>query len=274
LAEITSADYLGERLVVCRNPLLAAERARKRKELLAAAEKKLEAVTKAVSRKQRPLRGKEQIGLRVGRELKSTKMQKHFELTIEDDSFTYRRLEEKIAEEAALDGLYVVRTSVPAETLSAERTVASYKDLSQVEWAFRSMKSVDLKVRPIFHWKDDRIRAHVFLCMLAYYVEWHMRGKLAELLFDDHERELAEETRESIVAKAPRSEAARRKEHNRRTPDGLPVQSFQCLLKDLATLCKNRVCWESSPDAQFDQLTLPTDLQRRVFDLLGLAIGM
>ncbi len=274
LAEITSADYPGERLVVCRNPLLAAERARKRKELLAAAEKKLEAVTKAVSRKQRPLRGKEQIGLRVGRELKSTKMQKHFELTIEDDSFTYRRREEKIAEEAALDGLYVIRTSVPAETLSAERTVASYKDLSQVEWAFRSMKSVDLKVRPIFHWKDDRIRAHVFLCMLAYYVEWHMRGKLAELLFDDHERELAEETRESIVAKAPRSEAARRKESKRRTSDGLPVQSFQCLLKDLATLCKNRVCWESSPDAQFDQLTLPTDLQRRAFDLLGLAIGM
>ena len=274
LAEITSADYPGERLVVCRNPLLAAERARKRNELLAAAEKKLEAVAKAVSRKQRPLRGKEQIGLRVGRELKSTKMQKHFELTIEDDSFTYRRREEKIAEEAALDGLYVIRTSVPAETLSAERTVASYKDLSQVEWAFRSMKSVDLKVRPIFHWKDDRIRAHVFLCMLAYYVKWHMRGKLAELLFDDHERELAEETRESIVAKAPRSEAARRKESKRRTSDGLPVQSFQCLLKDLATLCKNRVCWESSPDAQFDQLTLPTDLQRRAFDLLGLAIGM
>ena len=273
LAEITSTDYPGERLVVCRNPLLAAERARKRKELLAAAEKKLEAVAKAVSRKQRPLRGKEQIGLRIGRDLKSSKMQKHFELSIEDDSFTYRRLDQKIAEEAALDGLYVVRTSVPAETLSAERTVATYKDLSRVEWAFRSMKSVDLKVRPIYHWKDDRIRAHVFLCMLAYYVEWHMRGKLAELLFDDHERELAEETRESIVAKAPRSEAARRKERKRRTSDGFPVQSFQCLLKDLATLCKNRVCWESSPDAQFDQLTVPTDLQRHAFDLLGLAIG-
>jgi transposase len=276
LAEITSVDYPGERLVVCRNPLLADERARKRKELLAAAEKKLEAVSKAVSRKRRPLRGKDQIGLRIGRDLKSTKMQKHFELTIKDDSFRYRRLDEKIAEEAALDGLYVVRTSVPAETLSAERTVATYKDLSQVEWAFRSMKSVDLKVRPIYHWKDDRIRAHVFLCMLAYYVEWHMRGKLAELLFDDHERELAEETRESresIVSKAPRSEAARRKERKRRTSDGFPVQSFQCLLKDLATLCKNRVCWEASPDAQFDQLTVPTDLQRRAFDLLGLTIG-
>ena len=273
LAEVTSADYPGERLVVCRNPLLAEERARKRKELLAAAEKKLEAVAKAVSRKQQPLRGKEQIGMRIGRDLKNTKMQKHFELTIEDESFTYRRLDEKIAEEAALDGLYVIRTSVAAETLSAERAVAAYKGLSQVEWAFRSLKSVDLKVRPIYHWKDDRIRAHVFLCMLAYYVEWHMRGKLAELLFDDHERELAEETRKSIVSKAPRSQAARRKESRRRTADGLPVQSFQCLLKDLATLCKNRVCWASSPDAQFDQLTMPTDLQRRVFDLLGLVIG-
>ena len=273
LAEVTSADYPGERLVVCRNPLLAAERARKRKELLAAADKKLEAVAKAVSRKRQPLRGKEQIGLRIGRELKTTKMQKHFELTIEDDSFTYRRLDEKIAEEAALDGLHVIRTSVPAETLSADRTVAAYKDLSQVEWAFRSMKSVDLKVRPIYHWKDDRIRAHVFLCMLAYYVEWHMRGKLAELLFDDHERDLVEQTRKSIVAKAPRSEAAKHKERKRRTSDGFPVQSFQCLLKDLATLCKNRVCWKASPDAQFDQLTVPTDLQRRVFDLLGLATG-
>jgi transposase len=273
LAEVTSADYPGERLVVCRNPLLADERARKRKELLAAAEKKLEAVANAVSRKQRPLRGKEQIGLRIGRDLKNTKMQKHFELNIEDESFTYRRFDEKIAEEAALDGLYVIRTSVPAETMSAERTVATYKDLSQVERAFRSMKSVDLKVRPIYHWKDDRIRAHVFLCMLAYYVEWHMRGKLAELLFDDHERELAEATRKSIVSKAPRSAAAKRKERERRTSDGYPVQSFQCLLKDLATLCKNRVCWESSPDAQFDQLTLPTDLQRRAFDLLGVAIG-
>jgi len=274
LAEVTSADYPGERLVVCRNPLLAAERARKRNELLAAAEKKLEGVAKAVSRTRQPLRGKEQIGLRIGRELKTTKMRKHFELTIEDDSFTYRRLEEKIAEEAALDGLYVIRTSVPAQTLSAEQTEGAYKDLSQVESAFRSMKSVDLEVRPIYHWKDDRIRAHVFLCMLAYYVEWHMRGKLAELLFDDHEREQAEQARASIVAKAPRSEAAKQKDHSRRTSDGFPVQSFQCLLKDLATLCKNRMRWKASPDAQFDQLTVPTDLQRRVFGILGLAIRM
>lgn len=271
LAEVSSPDYPGERLVVCRNPLLAAERARKRQELLAAAEQKLKAVVQAVSRPQRPLRGQDQIGLRVGRELKHTKMQKHFELTIQDDVFAYRRREEQIAAEAALDGLYVVRTSLADETLSAKQTVAAYKDLSQVEQAFRSMKSVDLKVRPIYHWKDDRIRAHVFLCMLAYYLEWHLREALAELLFDDHEREAAEETRESIVAPAPRSAAAKRKEQERRTVDGYPVQSFQCLLKDLATQCKNVVRWASAPEVQFERITLPTALQRRVFELLGLA---
>ena len=273
LAEVASSDYPDERLIVCRNPLLADERARKRKVLLAAAEKKLDAVVKAVSREKRPLRGKDKIGLRVGRDLKGTKMQKHFELTIEDDSFSYQRLNEHIAEEAALDGLYVIRTSLSQETISAEQTVVRYKHLSQVEWAFRSLKSVDLKVRPIYHWKDDRIRAHVFLCMLAYYVEWHLRGALAELLFDDHEREAAEATRASVVTPAPRSEAAKRKEQQRRTADGFPVQSFQCLLKDLATLCKNRARWDSSPEVEFDRVTLPTDLQRRVFELLGLGFG-
>jgi hypothetical protein len=172
-----------------------------------------------------------------------------------------------------LDGLYVVRTSLAKETLSAEHTVAAYKDLSQVEWAFRSIKSVDLKVRPIYHWKDDRIRAHVFLCMLAYYLEWHMRGALAELLFDDHEREAAEETRTSIVAPAPRSAAAKLKEQQRRTADGHPVQSFQCLLKDLATQCKNTVRWVSSPAVAFERLTLPTALQRRALELLGLSLS-
>lgn len=272
LAEVTSASYPGERLIVCRNPLLAEQRSRKRKELLAAAEKKLEAVAQAVARARRPLRGKDQIGLRVGRDLKGTKMQKHFELTIEDDSFAYRRRDEQIAQEAALDGLYVVRTSLSQQSLSAERTVSAYKDLSQVEWAFRSLKTVDLQVRPIYHWKDDRIRAHVFMCMLAYYVEWHLRSALSELLFDDHEREAAEATRPSIVSPAPRSEAAQRKEQSRRTAEGLPVQSFQCLLKDLATLCKHRVRWASSAEVEFERVTLPTALQRRVFELLGLSL--
>ena len=273
LAEVTSSDYPGERLIVCRNPLLADERARKRRELLAVAEKKLDAVAKAVSRERQPLRGKDKIGLRIGRDLKTTKMMKHFQLTIKDDSFSYQRLDQQIAEEASLDGFYVIRTSLSRERMSAEDTVRTYKDLSQVEWAFRSMKSVDLKVRPIYHWKDDRIRAHVFLCMLAYYLEWHLRGKLVELLFDDHERDAAEESRKSVVAPAPRSDAAKQKEQQRRTADGFPVQSFQCLLKDLGTLCKNRVRWDSSPDMEFDRLTLPTDLQRRVFELLGLTIG-
>jgi transposase len=273
LAEVTSPDYPDERLIVCRNPLLADERARKRNELLAAAEKKLAAVVQAVSRKRRPLRGKDKIGLRVGRDLKNSKMKKHFELTIADDSFCYQRLDEKIAAEAALDGLYVIRTSLAAETLSAEQTVSSYKGLARVERAFRSLKSVDLKVRPIYHWKDDRIRAHVFLCMLAYYVEWHMRGRLVEILFDDHQREAAEATRASVVSPAPRSEAAKLKDQQRRTPDGFPVQSFQCLLKDLATLCKNRVRWTSSPDVEFDRLTEPTDLQRHAFELMGLSIS-
>jgi transposase len=272
LAEVTSSDYPGERLIVCRNPLLAEERARKRQELLAAAEKKLAAVVQAVSRARQPLRGKDEIGLRIGRDLKNTKMKKHFELTIEEDSFSYRRLDEQIAQEAALDGLYVVRTSLSRETLTAEQTVSSYKDLSQVEWAFRSLKTMDLQVRPIYHWKDDRIRAHVFLCMLAYYVEWHLRGALSEVLFDDHEREAAEATRKSIVSPAPRSEAAKQKEHDRRTPDGFPVQSFQCLLKDLATLCKNRVRWSSRSEVEFERVTMPTALQRRVFELLGLSL--
>lgn len=270
LGEVASADYPGERLIVCRNPLLAEERGRKRKELLAAAETKLTAVVQAVSRARQPLRGKDEIGLRVGRDLKDTKMKKHFELTIEENSFSYRRLDEQIAQEAALDGLYVVRTSLSRETLTAEQTVSAYKDLSQVEWAFRSLKTMDLQVRPIYHWKDDRIRAHVFLCMLAYYVEWHLRGALSELLFDDHEREAAEVTRKSIVSPAPRSEAAQRKEQQRRSPEGFPVQSFQCLLKDLATLCKNRVRWSSRSEVEFERVTLPTALQCRVFELLGL----
>jgi transposase len=273
LVEVTSDDYPDERLIICRNPLLAHERARKRKELLASAEKKLDAVVKAVSRPKNPLRGKDKIGLRIGRELKSTKMQKHFELTIKEDSFSYCRKTDQIAAEAALDGLYVVRTSTPAKTLSSEQAVLAYKSLSQVESAFRSLKNIDLKIRPIYHWKDDRIKSHVFLCMLAYYLEWHMRGNLVELLFDDHEREAAESDRASVVLKAPRSKAAKRKEQVRRTSDGFPVQSFQCLLKDLGTLCKNRVCWKSSPDVEFDRLTEPTNLQRHAFDLLSISIG-
>jgi len=202
LAEVRSSDYPGERLIVCRNPLLAEERARKREELLQATERELEKIAQAVGREKRPLRGKEKIGVRVGKVLDRYKVGKHFLLEIEEAQFVYRRNQAKIAEEAALDGLYVLRTSVKEEALSASDTVLSYKRLSHVERAFRSLKTVDLKLRPIFHRLDDRVRAHAFLCTLAYYVEWHMRQKLAPLLFDDAERAVAAAERPSPLAPA------------------------------------------------------------------------
>jgi len=267
LAEITSEEFPGERLIVCRNPILAEERARKRRELLQATENKLDKIVEAVTRKKAPLRGEAKIGLRVGRVLNKYKMAKHFELEIKQDQFTYQRRGAKIAEEAALDGLYVIRTSVDAEEFSSEETVRTYKSLSQVERAFRSMKTVDLEIRPIFHWKDDRIRAHVFLCMLAYYVEWHLRRNLKPLLFDDHERESVEATRSSVVEPAPRSQAAKQKDYGKRTDDNYPVQSFRSLLKDLGTMCRN---YAKAQSVEFSILTTPTPLQQRVFELLGI----
>lgn len=269
LAEVVSPDFPGERLIVCRNPLLAEERARKRSELLAATEKELEKIAAATRRESKPLRGAAQIGLRTGKVLNSYKVGKHFELTIRDDEFSYRRNEARIAEESALDGIYVVRTSVSVERFGPEDTVRAYKDLSKVERAFRSIKTMDLKVRPIFHWLDDRIRAHVFLCMLAYYVEWHMRRKLAPILFDDHERAEAEASRGSIVSRAPRSQAARAKDETRWTKDGIPVHSFRTLLADLGTLAKNRVRVAGISDSEIDLLTQPTPVQARAFELLG-----
>jgi Transposase DDE domain len=269
LAEISAEEiFPGERLVVCRNPILADERARKREELLKATEKDLDVIVRATQRAKNPLKGKEQIGLRVGRVIGQRKMEKHFELTITETSFSYARREEKIHAEAALDGLYVIRSSVPKESMTADQLVSAYKSLSRVERAFRSIKSVDLHVRPIYHFNDDRIRAHVFLCMLAYYVEWHMRDRLRELLFDDPDREAAQRSRRSVVAPAKRSKSACEKDATLRTASGFPVQSFQDLLKDLATLNRNTVRLESS-GAEFKQLTEATPLQRRVFELLS-----
>jgi transposase len=269
LAEVASPEYPGERLIVCRNPLLAEERARKRQELLQATEKKLNQIVAATQRTARALRGQDKIGLRVGKVLNDYKVGKHFVLEIGDESFSYRRDEAKIAAEAALDGLYVIRTSVQAEAFSSSDTVRAYKDLSKVERAFRCLKTVDLKVRPIFHWRDERIRTHVFLCMLAYYVEWHLRQRLAPILFDDHDRAAAEETRASIVTPAPRSPAALEKDRTKHTPDGQPVHSFRTLLADLATLCKNRVRLARTDTPPFYVLTQPTPLQRQALDLLG-----
>jgi len=272
LAEVVSPDFPGERLIVCRNPLLADRRARKRAELLQASEKKLDAIVAATGRKKRPLRGKDKIALRVGKVLNQHKVGKHFVLEISDKSFSYKRDEAKISKESALDGIYVVRTSVQSDAFSSEDAVRAYKDLAKVERAFRSMKTVDLKVRPIYHWLDDRIRAHVFLCMLAYYVEWHMRQRLAPILFDDHQRTEAEQTRESIVAPAPRSLAARRKDFEKRTEDDDPVESFQTLLDNLGTLTKNRVRLQDSDGAEFYILAQPTPLQQRALALLDVSL--
>jgi hypothetical protein len=274
LAEITSSAYPGERLIVCRNPLLAEERRRKRAELLAATERDLSRIKLAVERKRNPLRGRAEIGLKVGAVLDQHKMAKHYELTIDDASFAWRRKEDAIAAEAQLDGIYVIRTNVPKEDLTAEQTVATYKSLSQVERAFRCLKTIDLEIRPIHHWLAPRVRAHVFLCMLAYYVEFHMRSRLAPILFDDHDRAAAAAERQSIVAPAQRSPAARRKITSRRTDDGLPVHSFRSLIGDLATLCLNKVSLPSNPKYRFELPTKPTPIQARAFELLGVSLAM
>ncbi len=265
LAEMQHPAYPGERLLACRNPLLAEERKRKREELLTATEKQLEKIRAATQRKRRPLRGKKEIGLAVGKVLGRYKMGKHLQLTIEEDRFDWTRKAASIEREAALDGIYVIRTSVPASSLIGPQVVATYKNLSTVERAFRSLKSVDLKVRPIYHHQAERVKAHVFLCMLAYYVEWHMRRALAPLLFDDEDHEAAQAQRASIVAPAQRSASAQQKAASKETADGLPVQSFRTLLADLATLTRNRV---RMGERSFDMLATPTAVQERALELL------
>jgi hypothetical protein len=273
LAEIASPDYPGERLIVCRNPLLAAERRRKRTDLLAATERDLGRIKLAVERKRAPLRGTAAIGLEVGAVLDKHKMGKHYELTITESAFAYRRKQDSIAGEARLDGIYVIRTNLPAAALTAEQAVGAYKSLARVERAFRCLKTIDLEIRPVFHWTAPRVRAHVFLCMLAYYVEFHMRSRLAPILFDDHDRAAAAAERPSIVAPAQRSPAAQRKVAARRTDDGLPVHSFRSLLADLATLCLNKVSLPSNPKYRFELPTKPTPLQARAAELLGLSLA-
>jgi hypothetical protein len=268
LAEIESPDYPGERLIVCRNPVLAAERARKRQELLEATERDLTRLQARIRRPRQPLRGAAAIGQAVGAVLGRRKVAKHFHITIGEDDLAFARDAAAIAAEAALDGFYVLRTSLPAEALDAAATVRAYKGLARVERAFRSLKTVDLEVRPVFHWIGPRVRAHVLLCMLAHYVEWHLRACLAPLLFDDHDRAGAEAQRASPVAKAEPSPAARRKATTRRTADGLPAHSFRSLLADLATLTRNTVRFGRG--ATTELLATPTPLQQRALELLGL----
>ncbi len=269
LAEISSDEFPGERLIACFNPLLADERARKRTDLLLATEDKLQRIAKQVARRtKRPLLTDE-IALKVGKIINRHKVGKHFNLHIEDGVFRWEGNEASIEQEAGLDGIYVIRTSEPKKRLSAEDTVRSYKNLGQVEQVFRCFKGIDIRVRPIYHRDDPRVRAHVFLCLLAYYVEWHMRRALGSVLFDDEELTANRKTRDA-VAKAEPSASARRKKSQRTTSDGLRVHSFHTLLQELGTLCRNRCRIQADPSGStFTQDTQPTPLHARVFQLLG-----
>ncbi len=272
LLELDSEHFPGERLVVCRNPLLAEERARKRVELLAATEAELATIASAVARKRNPLRGTQAIALRAGRCVDHYHMAKHFNLVITDTSFIWQRKRESINAEAALDGLYVIRTSLTKKQLDANAAVVAYKSLSQVERAFRSIKTVDLHVRPVFHYSASRVRAHVFLCMLAYYVEWHMRSCLKPMLFNDEFINDAQTAKPSAVAKAQRSSHAKHKDATRRADDGLPLHSFQTLLQDLATLTYNITHTALNPKAKIIFTTRPTSVQEKAFKLLGVSV--
>lgn len=272
LGEITSPDFPGERLIVCRNPMLGEERARKREALLAATEHDLRKIAEATARARSPLKGRDRIGRKVGAVLGRRKVAKHFRIAITDRSLTFERDQLAIDTEAALDGFYVLRTSMPGHSLDAAAGVRAYKSLAEVERAFRSLKSIDLAVRPIHHRRAHRVRGHVFLCLLAYHVQWHLRRALAPMLFEDHDRAAAAAQRTSPVAPAKVSPAAQAKALTKRTAAGEPVHSFRSLLKDLATLTRNTVRFGDAP--AFTTLARPTPLQKRVFELLEIKLAV
>jgi hypothetical protein len=269
LVEIDSPDFPGERLVCCHNPVLAAERGRKRGELLAATEKELAPIAAATRRERRPLRGKDSIALRVGKVINHYKMAKHFTLEITDESFTFTPNTEAIAAEAALDGIYVLRTSLPADTLPTDDVVLRYKGLEDVERFFRTLNS-ELDVRPIRHRLADRVRAHMFLRMLSYYLVWHMKQVLAPILFQDNDKPAAAANRANPVAAAQRSDDALAKAARKRTTEDTPVHSFTSLLADLATVCANHIQPADDMPA-FTMTTTPTPLQQRAFEFLGVS---
>jgi transposase len=271
LAEISAPDlFPGERLIVCRNHELAAERARKREDLLAATERELARIEAQVRRRNAPLRGAAKIGLAVGAVLNKKKMAKHFVVTIDDGHLSWHRRLDQIEAEGRLDGIYVIRTSVPTEHLGATEAVQAYKDLSRVERAFRSLKSVDLDIRPIRHWTADRVRAHVFLCMLAYHVEWHLRHALAPLLFHDTDLATAKAERTSPVAATEPSDAVKLKKATRRSAEGQRVMSFADLMAHLGTLARNTMRVPARPKHRFNLHSRPTALQEAAFELIGL----
>ena len=269
LAEIASPDYPGERLIVCRNRELATERARKREALLVATERDLARIEAQVRRNGSPLRDAVEIGLAVGEVVNAKKMAKHFVLDIRDGHFTWARKAAQIAAEARLDGIYVIRTSVPAEDLSPAHAVQAYKDLSRVERAFRSMKTIDLEIRPIRHWSADRVRAHVFLCMLAYHVEWHLRQALAPLLFHDTNLDAARAERGSPVASTEPSATAKAKKAIKRNANGDRVNSFAGLIDHLGAMTRNTMCVPLADAHHFTLFSKATPLQEAAFRLLG-----
>jgi hypothetical protein len=270
LAEITSPDFPGERLVACMNPFLEAERARKRESLLTATEADLEKIAAACARTRRPLRGKDKIALRTGKVLNRRKVGKHFTIDIGEDHLSYHRNPDSITAEAKLDGIYVLRTSVEPGDLDSGDVVSSYKALAQVERAFRAFNT-DLDIRPIRHRTEDRVRAHVFLRMLSYYITWHMQARLAPVLFTDDDKPTAQAARHSPVAPAARSPKALAKAATKHTPAAVPVHSFSSLLTDLATICLNTIAPADPALPGFRLVTTPTAVQRQAFDLLGIS---
>jgi len=269
LVELRDPDRPGERLLVCRNPHLAAERTRRREDMLSATEQDLAKVGAAVAAGR--LKSAAAIGLRVGRVANRYKMAKHFALEISEAHFSYARRTEHIEAEAALDGIYVIRTDVPAEKLCAAAVVAAYKRLSRVEDAFRSLKSVDLAIRPIYHRLEERVRAHAFLCLLAEHLVFHLRAAWAPLTFSDEEKNAP---RADAVAKARRGDSAEQKARTQKTADGALCHSFHSLLTHLATLTRNTIRLPAQGGVTFEQLTLPTPLQRQAFELLGVTVPL
>ena len=270
LAEITSPEFPGERLVACMNPFGEAERARKRESLLAATEADLDKIAAACARARRPLRGKDKIAVRANRVLRRRKVAKHFTVQVTDDSLSCTRDQDSITAEAKLDGIYVLRTSVQAGDLDSPEVISSYKALAQVERAFRAFNT-DLDIRPIRHHTEDRVRAHVFLRMLSYYISWHMQARLAPILFTDDDKPAAQAARTSPVAPAARSPRAVAKAATKQTPDDLPVHSLATLLSDLGTICLNTIAPADPALPGFRLVTTPTALQRQAFELLGVS---
>ena len=269
LVEFESEDYPDERLIACRNPFIAQKNQLQREALLEAVEKELDLIVQATQREKRALKGQDKIALRVGKVLNQFKVNKYYNLEITEEGFSYQRKLELIAQETALDGVYVLRTSLESTLMDAATTVKAYKSLSQVEEAFRCYKSIDLKVRPIYHYKGDRVKAHIFLCMLAYYVEWHLKQCLAPLLFEDEE---IDDSSLNVI-KASRSESVQSKERKKRNQENFPVHSFRTLLEDLGTICLNTVeCTIREGSYRFSKITRPTQLQQKALDLLGVSL--